>query len=128
MKDLMKKLIVFGMIMCLVLGTFPNVQAMAGNTKVVTFKGKADTGKKYTVKVTFDKKTGKAKKVQFISGKKTKTFSDISTPGNDPSVYWSGDMSFCMCIWYKGNTWTVKHINKIVVTHDKYSGEYKKVK
>ena len=127
-KDMLKKIAIFGMIFCLLAGVFQTNQIMAaGKTTVVTLKGKSDVnGKKYTVKVTFDKKSGKATKVKFISGKKSKTISKISTPGNDPSVYWSDDMSFSMCIWYKNNNWTVKNISKIIVTDPKYSGTYVK--
>ncbi len=127
-KTTFRRIIAFGLAVCLLLSVFTPVQAQAaGRTTVVTFKGKSDVnGKKYTVKVTFDKKSGEATKVTFKKGKKSKTFSDISSPGNDPSVYWSDDMNFCMCIWYQGDVWTVKHVQKIVVTDPTYSGTYKK--
>ncbi len=127
-KTTFRRIIAFGLAVCLLLSVFTPVQAQAaGRTTVVTLKGKSDVnGKKYTVKVTFDKKSGEATKVTFKRGKKSKTFSDISTLGNDPSVYWSDDMNFCMCIWYQGDLWTVKHVQKIVVTDPIYSGTYKK--
>lgn len=127
-KITLKRIIAFGLAVCLLFSVFTPVQAQAATkTTVVTFKGRSDAnGKKYTVKVTFDKKSGEATKVTFKKGKKSKTFSNISSPGNDPSVYWSDDMSFCMCIWYQGNDWTVKHVQKIVVTDPTYSGTYKK--
>ena len=123
-----KRIIAFGLAVCLLLSVFTPIQVQAaGKTTVVTFKGKSDVnGKKYTVKVTFDKKSGEATKVTFKKGKKSKTFSNISSPGNDPSVYWSDDMSFCMCIWYKNENWTIKNAYKIVVTDPTYSGTYKR--
>ena len=123
-----KRIIAFGLAVCLLLSVFTPMQVQAaGKTTVVTFKGKSDVnGKKYTVKVTFDKKSGEATKVTFKKGKKSKTFSNISSPGNDPSVYWSDDMSFCMCIWYKNENWTIKNAYKIIVTDPTYSGTYKR--
>lgn len=127
-KIILKRITAFAVVLCLLIGVFaPEPVMAAGNTTVVTFKGRSDVdGKKYTAKVTFDKKSGEAVKVTFKKGKKSKTFSDISSPGNDPSVYWSDDMNFCMCIWYQGDVWTVEHVQKIVVTDPTYSGTYKK--
>ena len=127
-KIILKRITAFAVVLCLLIGVFaPEPVMAAGNTTVVTFKGRSDVnGKRYTVKVTFDKKSGEATKVTFKKGKKSKTFSDISSPGNDPSVYWSDDMNFCMCIWYQGDVWTVEHVQKIVVTDPTYSGTYKK--
>ena len=127
-KIILKRIIAFAVVLCLLIGVFtPEPVMAAGKTTVVTFKGRSDVDKKkYTVKVTFDKKSGEAVKVTFKKGKKSKTFSDISSPGNDPSVYWSDDMSFCMCIWYKNENWTIKNAYKIVVTDATYSGTYKR--
>lgn len=127
-KIILKRITAFAVVLCLLIGVFaPEPVMAAGNTTVVTFKGRSDVdGKKYTAKVTFDKKSGEAVKVTFKKGKKSKTFSDISSPGNDPSVYWSDDMNFCMCIWYQGDVWTVEHVQKIVVTDPTYSGTYKR--
>ncbi len=127
-KHVLKRVLVLSMALVLIAGIFQPETAMAAKKRtVVTFQGKTDNGgKKCTVKVTFDKKSGDAVKVKFKCGKKTKIVSKISSPGNDPSVYWSDDMSFSMCIWYKNEDWTIKNANKIVVTDNDYSGTYKR--
>jgi hypothetical protein len=97
---------------------------VSAKTQTVTCQGKSDSGKKYKVTMKFNKE-GDMTKITFTNGKKKKSFSKF-TRVNDPSVYWTEDVSLSFCLYYTKSG----KVSKVIVSDNagKYTGTYKKKK
>lgn len=97
---------------------------VSAKTQTITCQGKSESGKKYKVKMKFDSE-GNMTKITFTNGKHKKSFSNFVRV-NDPSVYWTEDVSVSFCLYYTKSG----KISKVIVTDasGKYTGTYKKKK
>lgn len=125
MKFMKKTVLILTLLVVVIAGVLESpTMFVSAKAKTVTCQGKSDGGKKYKVTMKFNKK-GDMTKITFTNGKNKKSFSKF-TRVNDPSVYWTEDVSVSFCLYYTKSG----KISKVIVTDDsgKYTGTYKKTK